>query len=37
VHARAVVACSRVASEKGVNREVRSFGTDTAGLLALRE
>lgn len=37
VHAREVVVCSRVVSERGVNREVRSFGTDTAGLLALRE
>lgn len=37
VHAREVVVCSRVASEKEVNRELRSFGADTAGLLALRE
>lgn len=37
VHARTVVACSRVVSQDGVNREVRSYGTDTANLLALRE
>ena len=36
VHARQVVACSRVVSEQSVNREVRSYGTDTASLLALR-
>ena len=37
VHARQVVVCSRVILPEGVNREVRSYGTDTGGLIAMRE
>jgi transposase len=37
VHARRVMVCSRVVSEKGVNREVRTYGTDTRALQRLRE
>lgn len=37
VHARQVVVCSRVVSAEGVNREVRSYATNTAGLVASRE
>ena len=37
VHAREVVACSRVVSAEAVNREVRSYATDTSGLIACRE
>jgi transposase len=37
VHARRVVVCSRIVTEKGIAREVRTYGTDTAALEALRE
>src|SRR4051812_590911 len=35
VHKETVVACVRLASGDKVNREVRTFGTTTSGLLAL--
>jgi transposase len=37
VHARRVVVCNRIVTEKGIAREVRTYGTDTAALEALRE
>ncbi len=37
VHQRSVVACVRVAEGASVQREVRSFGTTTAGLLELAD
>jgi transposase len=37
VHARRVMACSRVVSETGINREVRTYGTGTRALQRLRE
>jgi transposase len=37
VHARQVVVCSRVIGEKGMEREVRTYATDTRALEELRE